>query len=205
MSCGQCIRKVLKAAEPLTKHTLARKRTHTVTYTQSHTATPRHHLPPSHSRDQDKGTFNHTRFGTHTQGHTKPIPTQSQCTLQDAHVHLKCQGNSHSLRDTKPPIVNRCTQGGPHPNTNTHSVTQILTLTILGSTQIFSYVLLQLPNTHIIPVHSLAQHTHRNTFTLTRIRVLTQTPTMTATERHSTPRHTHTTAHSRPTGPTCDY
>lgn len=45
MSCGQCIRKVLKAAEPFTKHTLkpAHAHTHTVTDTGTRSHTKPHH------------------------------------------------------------------------------------------------------------------------------------------------------------------
>lgn len=143
---------------------------HTQPHTQPHTATPRHRTPPSHSHDRDKGTFTHTGLGTHTQRHTghgdtEPSPAQPvriprwtrPLGATETHSHLETQSrlsqtDTHSEADTQ-------------RQTHTFTVTQN-SHSPLGSTQIFSYILLQLPNTHRTPLHTLTQQTHRTQFTL---------------------------------------
>lgn len=76
MSCGQCIRKVLKAAEPFTKHTL--KLTHAHTHTVTYTGTQPHRAPYTAIAltRRDKGTFSQTHIGTYSQGH-KDTPSHT--------------------------------------------------------------------------------------------------------------------------------
>lgn len=111
------------------------------THSHTHTATPRHHILPSHSHHQDKGTFNHTCFETHTQRHTKLTPTHtvhSQHTLQDTHVSgaraTHIHPEKHKIIYCKQMHTMRQTPKDKH----THSQSQKDTLTTLGSTQIFS-------------------------------------------------------------------
>lgn len=97
---ARCLRQ--QSRSPNT-HSHARTHAHTLSYT----ATPRHHIPPSHSHDRDKGTFSHTGTGTHTQRNTD---TQT-------HPHTS---------PTRPVYAPRCTRTSQVPGqlTQMHPETQ---------------------------------------------------------------------------------
>lgn len=137
MSCGQCIRKVLKAAEPLTKHTLARADTHTHTHAHTHTKAP--HPAITLTRPRQRHIQAHSHWDKYPETHTrhmdtlKPPPLPSQHAL---HVYLRGQGNSDV-----PKTQNQPWQTDPHNDTDTHRHTQSHTktpiLTALGSYRCF--------------------------------------------------------------------
>lgn len=105
MSCGQCIRKVLKAAEPLTKHTLA----HAHRVTQIVTPSTTHHQHTHTTKT--KALQSHD--GSHKDISAIHTPLHGQCS----EVHATPSGSSSNLRDTKRPgqaaLHNESTHLGP--------------------------------------------------------------------------------------------
>lgn len=131
MSCGQCIRKVLKAAEPLTKHTLTHTHSHTKAPYTAITLTPprQRHIQPhlfwdTHPKTHKTHPYTHRPQPAHTPRHTHVSGARATHIHPEKHKIIYCK-QMHTMRQTP-------------KDKHTHSQSQKDTLTTLGSTQIFS-------------------------------------------------------------------
>lgn len=116
------------------------------------------------------------------------LPTASAHSKM--HTPISGARTTHSHAETQNHLLQTDTHNEAGTQRHTHTVTQRLL-----DPYIFSYVLLQLPNTpsNICTLTCTTNSLHIE-FTLTNIHVLSsrETPIMTDTQRHAGVRHTHT-------------
>lgn len=98
MSCGQCIRKVLKAAEPLTKHTLKLAHAHTHCHRHRHTQP---HQAPYTNRHLTHTTETKAHSARLTVGHKDTLSHTGSTHSEGTHVHLRLQRNQMDPRRQK--------------------------------------------------------------------------------------------------------
>lgn len=161
MSCGQCIRKVLKAAEPLTKHTHA----HTHCHTHSHTATPRHHTR-HHIHNTETKAHSATLMLGHTQGTKTHKPHPYTSPTQPAHTP-SLQGNSDVPQETQRNPVQTVTYNDKDTHIHKHTKTDTYHFRIHTNTSTYFNITAKHTSTHLSTHNRLtADRAHTNSLVL---------------------------------------